>query len=262
MRKKLGLVLRCVAVGALGVAVFVLLRSPSLDRDWDDDVRILAEVDASDSASIGFTGLRDWSYGRDAIISKSYFNASYDPRDIVDLWMYEQQLDGRGLIAHTFVVFEFDESYGSHRYLGLSVETRRESGEEYSLMGGALRSFELTHIWATEDDLVTRRVEYLDYPLRRYRLDIPAEYRGRIFLKFAQETAGLATTPRWYNTLMNNCTSSLIQYVNESEPDAIPMHYSYVLTGRVDEYLAKLGYMDSDDSLSIDRAFLASNSVR
>ena len=40
-----------------------------------------------------------------------------------------QKLDEVELIAHTFLVFEFDESYGPARYLGLSVETRRESGE-------------------------------------------------------------------------------------------------------------------------------------
>ena len=195
-------------------------------------------------------------------MSKKYFDATFDPQHIVDVWMYEQQLDGTGLIAHTFLVFEFDDQEGPTRYLGLSVETRRELGEEYSLIGGVLRSFEVTHIWAAESDLVTRRVLYLDYPLTRYRLEIPQEYRARIFLQFAQETDDLATAPRWYNTVTNNCTSSLIKYVNASEPNAIPLHYSYVLTGKVDEYLASLGYLDPTSSLAITRDYLASNALR
>ena len=178
------------------------------------------------------------------------------------MWMYEQQLDPSGLIAHTFLVFEFDESYERGRYLGLSVETRREQGEEYSIIGGALRSFEITHIWATETDLVTRRVQYLDYPLTRYRLEIPAEYHSRIFLKFAKETQSLASVPRWYNTVSNNCTSSLIKHVNEIEPGAIPLHYTYALTGKVDEYLEQLGYKASDYSLPITRTFLESQELR
>jgi hypothetical protein len=120
----------------------------------------------------------------------------------------------------------------------------------------------VTHIWATESDLVTRRVLYLDYPLTRFRLEIPKEYRSRIFVKFARETQALATTPRWYNTVTNNCTSSLIRYVNDSEPNAIPLHYSYVATGRVDDYLASLGYLDSTSSLAITRDYLASNTLR
>ena len=109
---------------------------------------------------------------------------------------------------------------------------------------------------------MTRRVQFLDYPLTRYRLEIPKEYQPRIFLKFVQETGELAATPRWYNTLANNCTSSLIRYVNESEPNAIPVHYSYVFTGKVDDYLEKLGYLDPEYSMAITRDYLAANDLR
>ena len=253
---------RILFIGAIGLTAFVSLRNPSLARTWDEDVRVLAGVEISAEGPVRLTNIRDWSYTRDEITSAPYFDASFDPADIVDLWMYEQQLDDVGLIAHTFLVFGFDESYGPARYLGLSVETRRESGEEYSIVGGMLRNFEVTHIWATEADLVTRRVEFLDYPLTRYRLDIPADVRARVFVKMAEETADLAVAPRWYNTATNNCTSSLIKYVNESEPGAIPLHYSYVFTGTVDDYLEELGYLDPDYSLAITREFLATNALR
>jgi hypothetical protein len=247
---------------ALVPLIVVSLRKPSLSRTWDEDVSILAGVEISNDAAVTLTQIRDWSYVINSITSKEYFDASFDPKDIVAMWMYEQPLDTPGLIAHTFLVFEFDKSYERGRYLGLSVETRREQGEEYSIIGGALRSFEITHIWATEKDLVTRRVQYLDYPITRYRLEIPAEYRSQIFSKFAKETKSLASEPRWYNTASNNCTSSLIKYVNESEPGAIPFHYSYVLTGKVDEYLEQLGYKASDYSLHITRDFLESHALR
>ena len=234
----------------------------SVSRVWDEDVSILAGVEIKNDETVTLTQVRDWKYAARAISSMEYFDASYDPKDIVAMWMYEQPLDPSGLIAHTFLVFEFNERYKRGRYLGLSVETRRELGEEYSIIGGALRSFEITHIWATEKDLVTRRVQYLDYPLTRYRLNIPAEYRSRIFLKFAKETQSLASVPRWYNTASNNCTSSLIKYVNESEPGAIPFHYSYALTGKVDEYLERLGFKAPDYSLQITRDFLDSHELR
>lgn len=44
--------------------------------------------------------------------------------------------------------------------------------------------------------------------------------------------------------MTRNCTSSLIQYANESRPGALPWHYSWIFTGKVDEYLAELGYLD------------------
>ena len=247
---------------ALALLVFVFLRVPSLSLTWDEDVSVLAGVEVASDEIVTLTQIRDWNYAVNSISSRNYFDASFDPKDIVAMWMYEQLLDPSGLIAHTFVVFEFDESYERGRYLGLSVETRREQGEEYSIIGGALRAFEITHIWATEKDLVTRRVQYLDYPLTRYRLEIPAAYRSRIFLKFAKETQSLASEPRWYNTATNNCTSSLIKYVNESEPGAIPLHYSYAFTGKVDEYLERLGFKAPDYSLQINRDFLESHELR
>lgn len=253
---------RAFAVLGLPLLLFVGLRIPSVDRDWDEDVDVLAGIDTSFAETITLTQIRDWQYAGNSIIEKSYFDASFDPNDIVAMWMYEQQLDTSGLIAHTFVVFEFDDSYERAKYLGLSVETRRERGEKYSIVGGALRNFEITHIWATERDLVRRRVQFLDYPLTRYRLEIPAAYHAQIFRKFAEETQSLASQPRWYNTFSNNCTSSLIKYVNDSEPGAIPLHYSYMFTGKMDEYLQKLGYKNADYSLYINRDFLASNPLR
>ena len=260
-RLKLLLLVPLLAVGAL--VLTAAMRTPSLDRAWDDDVRVLASVDIAGDGVVRLGNVRDWSYAVDTILTREYFDGAYDPADLVDAWMYEQILDGdRGLIAHTFIVFEFDSTYGDRRWLGLSVETRRERGETYSLAGGMLRSFEVTHIWATERDLVTRRVQYLDYPLTRYRLVLTPEQRARIFTRFAEETRDLASRPQWYNTVARNCTSSLIQYVNEGRPGALPRHWSWVFTGRVDDYLGRLGYLDSSYRRPITRDWLASHPLR
>lgn len=257
---------------AIGLAVFLAvifaaaallsLRQPSLDRQWDEDVRVLASVEFGDDGTVRLDGVRDWSYARDSVVSKRYFDAAYDPADIAGMWLYEQEIGLNGLIAHTFLVFEFDESYGNEQYLGLSVETRREVGEKYSVVSGLLRAFEVTHIWASEQDLVMRRVDLLDYPLTRYRVDIPPESMARIFTRFARETDELSRTPQWYHTVETNCTSSLIRYVNAAEPGAIPAHYSSVVTGRADDYLRDLGYLDSDSALPVTREYLAVNPLR
>jgi hypothetical protein len=259
-------VLRGVGVGVLILSVMgaglVAARRPSLDRTWDEDVRVLTSVDVLPDGTRRLGEVRHWTYSRDAVLSKGYSPVDYDPADVEGLWMYEQELGLGGRIAHTFLVFEFPESYGAMRWLGLSVETRREVGETYSLVRGVLRGFEVTHIWAVEEDLVRRRVEYLDYPLTRYEVSVPVEYIRRVFEAMVDETAQLAVAPQWYNTLATNCTSSLIRYVNEAEPGAIPRHYSSVLTGRADDHLAALGYLDQASAEHITRAWLQSNPVR
>ena len=248
--------------GAAVTAVVLSVRVPSLTRTWDEDVRVLSGVEALPDGALRLTAVRDWRYSRDAVVSKDYVDVRYDPDEVTGLWVYEQELGMGGRIAHTFLVFEFPESYGPNRWLGLSVETRREAGETYSLVGGVLQSFEVTHIWANEEDLVTRRVEHLDYPLTRYRVTVSNETIARLFRQFVDETAALATAPRWYNTVATNCTSSLIQYVNEVQPGSIPWHYSFVLTGRTDDYLARLGYLDAGSAQPVTREWLAANSLR
>jgi len=259
------------AVAGLGLLLAGLLlltaatlwaREPSLLRQWDEDVRVLSGVEALPDGAVQLTQVRAWRYSRGAVESKAYASVRYDPADVVGLWVYEQELGLGGRIAHTFLVFEFPESYEGNRWLGLSVETRREVGETYSLVGGVLQKFEVTHIWATEEDLVTRRVEYLDYPLTRYRVTVSNENIARLFRQFVDETSALADEPRWYNTLSTNCTSSLIQYVNTVEPGAIPWHYSFVFTGRTDDYLARLNYLDAGSAESITREWLAANPLR
>jgi len=260
------LVAAAALVAMLGVAAVVAAREPSLERTWDEDVAVLAGIERLPDGAVLLRDVRDWRYTPDSVVSKRYFDARYDPDDVTGLWLYEQELGLGGLVAHTFLVFEFDESYddahGPGRWLGLSVETRRERGEKYSIVRGVLRQFEVTHIWATERDLVTRRVVHLDYPLTRYRVEVAREHMGRIFRQFLRETAALATTPRWYNTLTTNCTSSLIDYVNQAEPGAVPRHYSSVLTGRADEHLKSLGYLDPNYAVPITRERLASNALR
>ncbi len=254
--------LAVVVVLAAAAGVAVSSREPSLQRTWDEDVRVLSGVENLPEGTIRLTNVRDWRYTREFVESKMYFPQEYDPTEIRALWLYEQELGFGGRIAHTFLVFEFPESYGEVRWLGLSVETRREVGESYSLIGGVLKAFEVTHVWATEEDLVTRRVELLDYPLTRYRVTVPTEYLARIFRQFADETAALATTPRWYNTLTTNCTSSLVSYVNEVRADAIPWDFSLVFTGRADTYLAELGYLDAASAEPINRVRLEAGPLR
>ena len=156
---------------------------------------------------------------------------------------YLQPLDETGLIAHTFLVFDFDQSYGEARHLGISVETRRENGEKYSIVGGLFRKFELQHTWATEQDLTSRRTVYYDYSLHPYEVTIPKNEQVAILRAFLVQTDKLSREPVFYNTALYNCTNVLAYYINEIAPGSIPFHVSFIFTGLAETYLEKLGYI-------------------
>ncbi len=236
------------AVAALATLLVAanLLRSPRLDRNWDDDVAVLAEVGiANDATHFTIRDARAWRYSSRGPVSRDRFAATYRFADLTGMAFYEQPLDRSGLIAHTFVVFEFTGDY-AEPLLGVSVETRRERVEEYSLLKGALRGFELTYTWATAADLVERRVQYLGYELRKYPVRQPLADQRRYLERFLRDTMALATQPRWYNTITSNCTNVIIGAANDVAPGFVPFDISFILTGLAAPYLVKRGILDGD----------------
>ena len=50
--------------------LLVAFRRPSLNREWDDDVRVLAGVEMEGQGLVRLTDIRDWSYTRDSVVSR------------------------------------------------------------------------------------------------------------------------------------------------------------------------------------------------
>jgi hypothetical protein len=99
-----------IVLGALIALVIAatLLRSPRLDRDWGDDVAVLASVSFAPAAErFTIRNARDWRYTTTGPEQRAAFDATYEFADLVGMAFYEQVFDRSGLIAHTFVVFEF-----------------------------------------------------------------------------------------------------------------------------------------------------------
>lgn len=229
---------------ALLAALLAATRTPSMQRIWAEDMRIMATGEVTPGGEVRLRNVRDWRYAPDSVVSRGYLDGVWDPDDLQAIWLYSQEFDAGGWTAHTFLVFEFDESYGTRRYLGISLEARREEGESYSIVRGLMRGFEAAIVWATEEDLVSRRAVYAGVPIKRFRLLVEPEARAAVLRGMVEETRALEARPRWYNTAFYNCTNALVRYVNRTSPGTIPRHYSWVLTGRIDEYLERLGYLD------------------
>ncbi len=257
------LVLLGVVLGmGLLIGILAATGTPSMDRTWAEDMRTLARGEVTPDGLLRLADVRDWRYTRDSVVSRDYLNGVWDPEDVDEIWLYAQEFDAGGWTAHTFLVFEFDPSYGERRYLGISMEARREEGESYSITRGLLRGFEAAAVWATENDLVSRRAVYAGAPVKRFRLIVEPATRAAVLRSMVEETQALEESPRWYNTALFNCTNVLIRSANTVTPGAIPLHYSWVLTGRVDEYLEKLGFLDPTATRTFGREDLLQGRLR
>lgn len=224
--------------------LYVASRTPLNERVWLPEQARVARTEM-DGTSITLKNVRDWTYTEEAVLEDNWLDVTVDTEKIVRAWFLIEPFSQLTAIGHTFLSFELEDG----TVLSFSVEARREEGETYSALRGQFRAYELSYQWGTERDFVTRRLIYLDHPLRLYPLELSPEASQALFRSLAEETNDLADTPRFYNTLTANCTNVLANLVNEHYPGALPYDLSWNLTGYADRYLMDQGLVPSSGTV-------------
>lgn len=235
------------ALGALGAASLALLatvlaKRPSGLGPWMAEFEKTATATFHEDDTVTLHDARDWTYADGAILSQGWRDVTVDPASITGASFYIEPFAAWTAVGHAFLSFEFADGAA----LSFSVEAKRRLGQVYSAVRGAFRAFELAYQWGTERDFVTRRLLYLQHPLRRYPLAIDAAAAQALFRGLAEETNAIAERPRFYNSLTQNCTNVLAYIVNRRAPGTLPRDVSWYLPGYADEYLMRQGFIATD----------------
>jgi hypothetical protein len=226
----------------LGAAGAWSLVRPSNRRDWNaDNARTAWAEFRGDSVIVH--NVRDARYTTTESYTVAWEDRAYDLRRLRSAWFAVEpfEKDWRGP-AHTFVSFGFDDG----RFLAASVEIRKEKGEEYSLLKGVLKRFELIYVLADERDAVAlrtnhRRDDVFLYPVRA----TPRQARA-MFTDVLRRANALRERPEFYHTVSNNCTSNLVRHVNRISPRRVPWSPRTLVPGYSDELAYELGLIDTD----------------
>ena len=96
--------------------------------------------------------------------------------------------------------------------LTISIEVRREKGEEWSSLAGFFRSYEMAYVAADERDIVGLRTHARREDARLFRLSVSGAQARDLLVAYIGDINDLAAKPRWYNTLTTNCTT-VVQFV-------------------------------------------------
>ncbi|MGR8941120.1 MAG: Lnb N-terminal periplasmic domain-containing protein [Gammaproteobacteria bacterium] len=218
-----------------------ILISPSNERQWQTDVAKLAYA-TFEGDMITVHNIRNFGYRSEFDYEPAYYTKTFDLSKLqsVDLiavyWMGPQ-------IAHTILSFDF----GDNDRLAVSIEARKELGEGYSTIKGFFRQYELVYIVADERDVIRLRTNYRKNPPEEvyiYRLQAPLENGRRLFLEYIKRINALNTKPAFYNTLLDNCTTSI--WLNTRiNPKHLPFSWKILLSGYVPEYLYESGRLDT-----------------
>jgi Domain of unknown function (DUF4105) len=229
----------CLA-GPASVLAWFLALHPSNDRQWQPEYAVLPSV-TIDAEIVHITGIRNFAWHSETEATPAYYDASYDLRtlDAVDLIVSHWSSDA---IAHVFLSFGFRDG----RYLALSVETRRQLGQEYSVLGGFFRSYELFYVIADEKDLIGVRTDMRHESVYIYPVSMTPQTRRLLLLSYLRKVQDLSRHPVFYNTLTDNCTTNIVARAADAAAGSPANRYSWKLlaSGYADAYVYESGKLN------------------
>ncbi len=227
-----------------------LSQKPSLYRDWLPAESILPEISWSGN-TVHIQNVRNHRWSSDTDFTPGYYNADYDLNKIESVHYMIipfSNLDGP---AHTMLSFSF--SGGQH--VVISAEVRKERGESFDAVLGVLNQFELMYVVADEEDVIKLRTNYRKNEVYMYPVKTSKENIQTLFRSMLIRTDKLNREPEFYNTLWNNCTTSILMHTNALREDKIPWSIYALLPAHSDEIAYHASLIDTKLSLPEARAY-------
>lgn len=237
------------SIAIVGLIIFVYIclnffTSPSNDRDWSIDQSVLpyAEVSATSNNLIHIKNIRNYSYKSTSDYTPAYYDKTFDISKLKKVYYIVEPFTGFKGSAHTFLSFEFE----SNDFLTVSVEIRKEKGESFSALKGLFNQYEIMYVLADERDAIKLRSNFRKDDVYVYPVKTTKEKASALFLDIIERVNTLHTTPEFYNTAYNTCTTNIMKHANTITPSKIPFSYKVLLPAYSDELAFDLGMIDTN----------------
>ncbi|MDK9700289.1 MAG: DUF4105 domain-containing protein [bacterium] len=215
-----------------------LLLRPSNHRNWQRDVAILPSAEVN-GRIITIHNIRNCDYRTETDYTTHYYDKTFDVTNIQSLDLFLIYW-GSPYIAHSILSFNFNEE----NPISISIETRKEVGEEYSTVKGFFRQYESIYVVADERDLIGLRTNYRGEQVYLYRLNATPDFIQKVFLDFVATINSLNVSPAWYNALTGNCTTGIRSHIVRYNEDSF-FDWRVVVNGFADEMLYERKRIDT-----------------
>lgn len=235
----------------VGLLAWLFTIQASNDRDWLDEISKLPEINIENDV-VTIKNFRNFSWQGIDESNLNWETRSYDLNTLRGLSLIVVPFHDSEYMAHTMLGFEFEDQGN----VIVSVETRKEKGEDYSLVAGALRQLELIYVFGSEQDLLTLRAVHRDSKLHLYPIKADAEFMVSLFRDLADSANALNDKPEFYRTLRDNCTTTLVRHIDRHYQQIIGIRVETLLPAKAGELLHELGRMDTN--MTYMQAFEAS----
>lgn len=223
---------------------------PSHDRVWELGHEALPSITISGD-NVTIDNYRNFKWSGPLTATPNYETRSFKLSDIEGVDVIISHFSDFEGLAHIFLSFRLTNGDP----ISVSLETRREVGEEFSPLLGILRQFEIIYVVGSERDLIGVRTEYRDERVYLYKTKATAEQAKSLFTLLAQDINDVYKNPRMYNTFLRNCTNEITRRVEEMSELNFPLTWKSILPGHFDEVLYDMNIIDTSLPFSETKAW-------
>jgi len=234
-----------------GMLIWLSTIQASNERDWLTEISVLPEIEFQND-DVVINGFRNFSWQGIDSSDRNWETRNYNLSKLKNISLIVVPFHDSKYMAHTMLDFEF-EGQGN---VIVSVETRKEKGEDYSLVAGALRQLELIYVFGSERDLLTLRAVHRKSKIHLYPIKAEPEFMISLFQDLAKSANALHNKPQFYRTLRDNCTTTLVEHIDRHYQQKIGLRLETIFPAKAGALLYKLDRMDT--KLSYQEAHVAS----
>jgi Domain of unknown function (DUF4105) len=212
--------------------------APTHHKDWRADLTVLpyAEIGVD---RVRLVNIRDCVYRTEEDYDVRHYNRLVMLNDVRTVDFIVVPFKEAPLLAHTMLSFGMADG----EQLVFSFEARLQKGQTYAAVGGALNAFELIYVVGSERDLIRLRTRVRKVDVYLYPILAQPDRVQKLFVAAVARVNEIARQPEFYDTLNNNCTTNIVDLINELKPGAIPQDIRVLLPGHSDKLAYELGLL-------------------
>jgi len=237
-------------------SIYFFSKNPSLYRNWNIDQKILPEISFSWNI-INIKNIRNFKYKTISDYKVDYYNKSFDLSGIESMYYIIEPFSKNDWPAHTMVSFWFKNG----DFITFSPEIRKEVWEKFSPFLWLINEYEMVYMIWDENDLVKLRANYRKDDVIMYPIKTNIDKIKSLFISFSERSQKLSKKPEFYNTLTNNCATSILYHANLFREEKISWSKEALLPSHSDKIIYDLWLIDTNLALDEARKYYKINEL-
>jgi len=222
--------------------------TPSNSRDWTPEQVVLATAEFHGNQAT-VHNIRNGRWRSETDCALAYRDKTFDLEELTSVDFIVVPFNAAPALGHTMLSFGF----AGKDYLAVSVEMRKERGQEISAAGSVFQQYGLIYVLADERDVIQKRVLHDQSEVYLHRSTATPPEARALFKDVMRRVNRLSRQPEFYDALTNNCVTNIRDHINRLRPNRIPYDRRVLLPGHSDRLAYDLGLIEHHGSFEETR---------